>query len=98
MYKSTCTVNLEIFVVKIFVTLHGKTNHIALALDLRYEPNKSPMVIIIDFDFLAWIDRGIIPLHKHLLCSFQNAILTELWFEEVSHVATLAVHDTEPLP
>ena len=28
------------------------------------------LVIIIIFHFLAWIDRGIIPLHKHLLCSF----------------------------
>ena len=52
------------------MTVHGKTNHIALGLDLRYEPNKSPMVIIIDFDFLAWIGRGIIPLHKYLLRSF----------------------------
>ena len=34
------------------VTVHGKTNHIALVLDLRYEPSKSPGVIIIDFDFL----------------------------------------------
>ena len=56
--------------VPIYVTVHGKTNHIAVGLDLRYEPNKSPVVIIIHFHFLAWIDRGIIPLHKHLLRSF----------------------------
>ena len=54
----------------IYVTLHGKTNHIALGLYLRYELNNSPMVIIIDFDFLAWINRGIIPLHKYLLRNF----------------------------
>ena len=42
------------------------------------------MVIIIDFHILAWINRGIIPLHKNLLCSFYNAILTELWLEKVS--------------
>ena len=36
-----------------YVTIHGKTNHIALGLNLRYEPNKLPMVIIIDFDFLS---------------------------------------------
>ena len=29
-----------------YVTIHGETNHIALGLDLRYEPNKLPMVII----------------------------------------------------
>ena len=52
------------------VTVHDKTNHIALGLNLRYEPKKSPMVIIIDFHLLAWIDRGIIPLHKNLLHSF----------------------------
>ena len=74
---------------------------VALGLNLRYEPNKSVAYgvhVIIDFDLLAQIDRGIVPLHKNLLCSFYNAILTELWLKEVSHVATLAVHDTEPLP
>ena len=54
----------------IYVTVHDKTNHIALGLNLRYEPNKSSVVIIIDLHFLVWIDRGIIPLHKNLLCSF----------------------------
>ena len=33
------------------------------------------------FSIMPWIYRGIIPLHKNLLCSFQNAILTELWLE-----------------
>ena len=70
---------------------------IALGLNLRYEPTSDPMVIIIHFDFLAWM-TGIIPLHKYLLRSFYNAIITELWLEEVSRVATLAVHDREPLP
>ena len=37
----------------LYVTVHGKTNHIALELNLRYEPNKSPGVTIINFDFLA---------------------------------------------
>ena len=31
--------------VSIYVAIHGKTNHIALGLNLRYEPNKSPIVI-----------------------------------------------------
>ena len=53
-----------------YVTVHDKTNHIVLGLNPRYEPNKSPVVIIIDFHFLAWIDRGIISLHKNLLRSF----------------------------
>ena len=79
------------------MTIHDKTNDIALGLNLRYEPNKLPTVIIIDIHILACIDRGIIPLHKNLL---QNTILTltKLWLKEVSCVATLTVHDTEPLP
>ena len=56
------------------------------------------MVIIIDFHILAWFYRGIIPIHKNLHRRLYNAILTELWLEEVSRVATLTVHDTEPLP
>ena len=79
------------------VTLHEKTMHIVLDINLRYMPQLSPGVIITDFCFLAWIDRGIIPLHKCLLRSFQNAILTELWFEEVSHVTTQSIHDMELL-
>ena len=47
------------------------------------------MVITIDFHFFVWLDRGIIPLHKNLLCSFYNAILTELWLEEVRRVAII---------
>ena len=37
----------------LYVIVHGKTNHIALGLNLRYEPHKSPGVIIIDFDILV---------------------------------------------
>ena len=78
------------------VTLHEKTKHNALDINLRYRPKQLPKLIIIIFHFLTQIDRGIIPLHKDLLCSFQNAILTELWLE-VRRVATQSVHDTEPL-
>ena len=52
------------------VTVHEKTNHIVLGLNLRFEPKQSPRVIIVDFYFLAEIKRGIIPLHNNLLCSF----------------------------
>ena len=48
-----------------------------------YEPKKSPKVII-DFHFLAWIDRGIIPLLKNLL---RTVLFMKLWLEEVSCVA-----------
>ena len=30
------------YVLKGYVTVHGKTNHIALGFNLRYEPNKLP--------------------------------------------------------
>ena len=47
-YTRVCT-----HIIYMNVTVHGKTNHIALGLSRRYEPNKLPMVIIIDFDFLS---------------------------------------------
>ena len=65
--------------------------HIALHINLRYRPKQLPMVITINFTSFAQIDRGIIPLHKNLLRSFQNDILTQLWLDEISG------HDTEPL-
>ena len=41
--------------IPIYVTLHGKTNYIALGLNLRYEPKRSPTcsLIIIDFHFFV---------------------------------------------
>ena len=37
------------------VTVHGKDSHIVLGLILRYmyKPDKSTIVIVIDFDYLA---------------------------------------------
>ena len=37
-------------------------------------------------------------LHTYLRINNLNAIVTELWLKEVSCVATLTIHDTEPLP
>ena len=79
------------------IVLEHDNDCIALDLNLRYEPKQSPRVILIDIHFLAQIDRAIIPLHKYLLRSLQNVILTELWLEEVSPVATVRVHDTDLL-
>ena len=81
----------------VYVTLHEKTKHNALDINLRYRPEQLSGVIIIDFHFLAWIDRGIIPLQENLLRTFQNTILTKLWLEEVSRVATQSVHDMDQL-
>ena len=54
------------------------------------------MVIIIKFSHFG-IDkqrnRSSTQRSDHILTE-----VTELWLEEVSHVATLTVHDTEPLP
>ena len=55
---------------KSYVTVHYKTNHIALDINLRYRPIQLPKVIIIIFYFLSLIDRGIIPVLKNLLPSF----------------------------
>ena len=48
------------------VTIHDKTNHIVLGGNQRYEP----IVSLCDFHFLVKVSRGIISLHKNLLCSF----------------------------
>ena len=36
-----------------------------------------------------------ISLHKYLLCSFINAVLTEICYDKVVEVATQCVHHTE---
>ena len=70
------------------VTLHEKTMHNALSANLRYEPKLWTRVNFVDYDFFTRMDRGVIPLHKSLLCSLQNAVLFELWLDEMTHVAT----------
>ena len=77
------------------MTLHGKTNHIVLGLDLRYEPNKSPMmIIIIDFDFLAWIIEE--SFLYTIICFVASRTLYLPSYG--SKKSAMAVHDTEPLP
>ena len=49
-----------------FVIAHDKANTIALDLNLRYEPKKSPKVIVIDIHFLAQIDRVVKPAVQSL--------------------------------
>ena len=46
---------MYVIVVYDIVTVHGKDSHIVLGLILRYmyEPDKSTIVIIINFDYLA---------------------------------------------
>ena len=57
--SDTCpNLYLHYIVILLYVTVHNKTNHIALSLNLRYEPNKLPIVIIINFHFLAWIEES----------------------------------------
>ena len=76
-----------------YVTVHDKTNHIALGFNLRYEPNKSPMVII----FTYWYE-SIEESFQYTKICFVASIALYLPSYGLSHVATLTVHDTELLP
>ena len=48
----------------VYVTLHEKTKHNALDINMRYRSKLLLKVIIIIFHLLILIDRGIIPLTK----------------------------------
>ena len=78
-------------------SVHEKTHHIALSDNLRYEPKYVHGLYLGDFKIFKGMDSRMIPLHKYLLCSLYNAIVTELWPEEVTKVGTPGVHDTELL-
>ena len=60
---------VKLFIYYNYVTIHDKTNRIALGLNLGYEPKKVAQGDRYRFRFLALINRGTIPLHKYLLRS-----------------------------
>lgn len=52
----------------IYVTLHEKTKHNTLGINLRYEPKYWPRANFGN-NFFTWIGREMIFVHEDLLCS-----------------------------
>ena len=66
----TCCALFNEGVITPYVTIHGKTNHVALELNMRYDPNKLPMMIIINSveESLFYTKNLLCELYRIILC------------------------------